>query len=167
MFNFLRKLPDCFPKWLQYFIFPTTVHEGSNFSTSSPTLMSCHFDYSPDVKSWLIRKDPDAGKDWRQEKGMTEDKMVGWHHWHNGHEFEQALGDCDGWTGKPGMLQSMGSQRVGHNWVTEQQSSWVLNSILWFWLTFPYWWCCTSFHVLTDHVYIISGELLNQIFCSF
>ena len=38
------------------------------------------------------RKDPDAGKDWRQEKGMTEDKMVGWHHWLNGHEFEQILG---------------------------------------------------------------------------
>ena len=42
----------------------------------------------------LIRKDPDAGKDWRQEeKGMTEDKMVGWHHWLNGHEFDQAQGN--------------------------------------------------------------------------
>ena len=42
-----------------------------------------------DVKSWLIWKDPDSGKDWRQEeKGMTEDEMVGWHHWFNGHEFE-------------------------------------------------------------------------------
>ena len=51
----------------------------------------------PDVKSWLIRKDPDAGKDWRQEeKGTTEDEMVGWHHWLDGHEFEQALGDCEG-----------------------------------------------------------------------
>ena len=50
-----------------------------------------------DAKSWLIRKDPDAGKDWRQEeKGMTEDKMVGWHHWLNGHEFEQALEVDDG-----------------------------------------------------------------------
>ena len=48
----------------------------------------------PDVKNWLIRKDPDARKDWRQEeKGMTEDEMVGWHHWLNGHEFEQALGE--------------------------------------------------------------------------
>ena len=43
----------------------------------------------PDVKSWLIGKDPDAGKDWRQEKkGMTEDEMVGWHHGLNGHECE-------------------------------------------------------------------------------
>ena len=41
-----------------------------------------------DVKNWLIRKDTDAGKDWRQEKGMTEDEMVGWHHWLNGYEFE-------------------------------------------------------------------------------
>ena len=53
--------------------------------------------WPPDVKSWLIRKNPDAGKDWRQgEKGMTEDEMVGWHHWLNAHEFEQALGDGEG-----------------------------------------------------------------------
>ena len=49
--------------------------------------------WPPDAKNWLIGKDPDAGKDWRQEeKGMTEDKMIGWHHGHNGHEFERALG---------------------------------------------------------------------------
>ena len=51
----------------------------------------------PDMKSWLFRKDPDAGKDWRQEKKeTTEDEMVGWHHWFKGHEFEQALGDGRG-----------------------------------------------------------------------
>ena len=51
----------------------------------------------PDVKSWLIWKDPDAGKDWGQEeKGMTEDEMVVWHHRLNGHEFEQAPGDGEG-----------------------------------------------------------------------
>ena len=45
--------------------------------------------WPPDVKSWLIWKDTDAGKDWGQEeKGMTEDEMVGWHHWLNGHEFD-------------------------------------------------------------------------------
>ena len=45
-----------------------------------------------DAKTWLIRKDLDAGKDWRQEeKGTTEDEMVGWHPWLDGHEFEQAL----------------------------------------------------------------------------
>ena len=53
--------------------------------------------WPPDAKSWLFRKDPDAGKDWGQEeKGTTEDEMVGWHYWHNGHEYEQALGDGEG-----------------------------------------------------------------------
>jgi len=53
--------------------------------------------WPPGVKSQHIRKDPDAGKDWRQEeKGMTEDEMVGWHHWLNGHESEQTLGDGEG-----------------------------------------------------------------------
>ena len=51
--------------------------------------------WPPDAKSQLIGKDPDARKDWRQEeKGVTEDEMVGWHHWLNGHEFEQIPGDC-------------------------------------------------------------------------
>ena len=51
----------------------------------------------PDVKNGLIGKDPSVGKDWRQEeKGTTEDEMVGWHHRLNGHEFEQALGVGDG-----------------------------------------------------------------------
>ena len=47
--------------------------------------------WPPDVNSWLIWKDPHAGKDWRQEKGMTEDEMVGWHHRLNGHRFVQEL----------------------------------------------------------------------------
>ena len=52
---------------------------------------------SHDVKNWLTGKDPDAGKDWRQEeKGMTEDEMVGWHHGLDGHEFEQAAEVGDG-----------------------------------------------------------------------
>ena len=50
--------------------------------------------WPPDVKSQLIGKDPDARKDWEQEKkGMTEDQMVGWHHWLNAHEFEKAPGN--------------------------------------------------------------------------
>ena len=52
---------------------------------------------SPDAKSWLVGKDLDVRKDWRQEeKGMTEEEMVGWHHWLDGHEFEPALGAGDG-----------------------------------------------------------------------
>ena len=54
----------------------------------------------PDAKSWLIGKDPDAGKDWGQEeKGTTEDEMVGWHHQHNGHGFGWTLGVGDGQAG--------------------------------------------------------------------
>ena len=50
----------------------------------------------PDTKSWLIRNDTDAGKDWRQEeKGVTEDEIVGWHHWLNSHVFEQTQGDSE------------------------------------------------------------------------
>ena len=53
--------------------------------------------WPPDVKNWLIWKDPDAGKDWGQEKGMTEDEMFGWHHWLNGHEFVYiGVGDGQG-----------------------------------------------------------------------
>ena len=55
----------------------------TDVEAETPTL------WPPDAKSWLIWKDPDAGKDWGQEeKGTTEDEMVGWHHWLNGHEFE-------------------------------------------------------------------------------
>ena len=53
--------------------------------------------WPPDVKNQLSGKDPDAGKDWGQEeKGVTEDEMVGWHHWLNRHEFKQTLGDSEG-----------------------------------------------------------------------
>ena len=52
----------------------------------------------PDVKNWLIRKDPDAGKNWRwEEKGMTENEMAGWHHQLNGYEFGWTPGVADGW----------------------------------------------------------------------
>ena len=67
---------------------------------------------SPDRKSQLIGKDPDVGKDKEQEeKGMTEDEMVGWHHQLNGHGFEQAPGDGEGQGGLV-CCSSLGSQRV-------------------------------------------------------
>ena len=81
--------------------------------------------WPPDVKSWLIWKDPDAGKDWRWEKGMTEDEMVGWHHRLEAHEFGWTPGVDDG-TGRPGVLRFMGWQRVRHDWVTEL--NWTLTS---------------------------------------
>ena len=73
--------------------------------------------WPPDAKSRLIGKDPDAGKDWGQEeKGMTEDEMVGWHKW----TWIWANSMREWRTGKPGVLQSMGLQRVAHYWATEQ-----------------------------------------------
>ena len=66
--------------------------------------------WPPDAKSWLIWKDLDAGKDWRQEEtGTTEDEMAGWHHWLNGHGFGWTPKSW-WWTGRPGVLQFMGSQ---------------------------------------------------------
>ena len=73
-----------------------------------------------DAKIWLVEKDPDAGKNWRQgEKGMAEDEMVGWHHWLNVHEFGQAPGD--GEEQEAWHAQFIGLQRAGHDWATEQQ----------------------------------------------
>ena len=75
-----------------------------------------------DAKSRLIGKDPDARKDWGQEeKGMTEDEMVGWHHRLDGHGLEQAPGDGEGLGSLVCYIQSIGSQRIRHDWVTEQQ----------------------------------------------
>ena len=74
------------------------------------------------MQSQLIGKDPDAGKDWGQEeKGVAEDEMVEWHHWLNGHVFEQTPGDGDG----EGSLAccSLWGHRVGHHLATEQQQS--------------------------------------------
>ena len=65
------------------------------------------------MKSQLIGKDPKAGKDWRQEKGTTDDGMVGCHHWLNGHDFEQALGDLKDREAWPGAVH--GPQRLGHD----------------------------------------------------
>ena len=72
--------------------------------------------WPPIAKSWLIWKDPDAGKGWGL-KGTMEDAMVEWHHQHNGHEWLNSR-NC-WWTGRPGMLWSMGSWSVEQDWVTE------------------------------------------------
>ena len=74
--------------------------------------------WPPHAKSWLIGKDPDAGRDWGQEeKGMTEDELAGWHHWLDGREFERTPGVGDGQGGLV-CCDSWG-HRVGHNWATE------------------------------------------------
>ena len=72
--------------------------------------------WPPHAKCWLIGKDLDAGKDWRwEEKGTTEDEMVGWHHPPTRWTWVWVSSGSWWWPGKPGMLQSMGSQRVGLN----------------------------------------------------
>ena len=84
---------------------------------------SCSSNIWPtDVKSWLTGKDPDAGRDWGQEKGVTEDGMVGWHHWCNGHEFEQAQRDSEG-QGSLECCNPRGSKELGMTLVMEQQQN--------------------------------------------
>ena len=72
--------------------------------------------WPPHVKGWLIGKDSDAGRDWGQEeKGTTEDEMAGWHRW----TWVWVNSGSWWWTGKLGVLQSMGSQWVRNDWATE------------------------------------------------
>ena len=92
--------------------------------------------WPPDAKNWLIRKDPDAGKDWmREEKGTTEDEVVGWHHQLNGHEFEETPGVGDGQGGLA--CCSPCGCRVRHDWVTEL--NWLQNQAWRLWLLDVLW----------------------------
>ena len=82
-----KKIQPVHPKVNQSWIFT----ERTDAEAETPIL------WSPDGKNLLLGKNPDADKDWRQEeKGTIEEEMVGWHHWLNGHEFDQALGVGDG-----------------------------------------------------------------------
>ena len=84
--------------------------------------------WPPDVKNWLIWKDPDAGKDWRQEeKGTTEDEMVGWHHWLDGYEFEQAWGIGDGQGGLVHCSPWDHKESDMTEWLNWAESSWVIS----------------------------------------
>ena len=85
---FCKEIQPVHPKGDQSWVF----NGRTDVEAKTPIL------WPPDAKIWLIWKDPDAGKDWGQvEKGMTEDEMVGWHHWLNGYEFQQAPAVGDGW----------------------------------------------------------------------
>ena len=74
--------------------------------------------WPPDAKNGLIWKDPEAGKDWRWEKGTTEDEN-GWMASPTQQTWVWVNSGCGWWTERPGVLQSMGLQRVGHDWMTE------------------------------------------------
>ena len=75
--------------------------------------------WPPDAKNWLIGKDPDAGKGWRQEEQGNDRGRDGWMASPTQWTWVWASSGSWWWTGKPGVLQSVGSQRVGHDWVTE------------------------------------------------
>ena len=83
---------------------------------------------------WLIGKDPEAWKDWRQEKGVIEDEMSAWPHQLNGHEWTNSMRWAR--TGKPGMLHSMGSQRFSHDRMSQQHETyrpkWNISPCLWY-----------------------------------
>ena len=80
-----KEIQPVHPKGDQYWVFI-----GTDAEAETPIV------WPPGANNWLIGRDPNAGKDWRQEKGTTEDEMVEWHHQLNGHELEQALGIGDG-----------------------------------------------------------------------
>ena len=98
--------------WLAYVVLIRVLWLLVLGETETPVL------WPPHVKSWLIGKDPDAGRDWGQEeKGTTEDEMAGWHHRLDGREFEWTPGVGD----EQGGLACCNSwdRRVGHDWATE------------------------------------------------
>ena len=118
--------------------------------------------WPPDVKSWLIWKDSDAGKDWRQEKGTTEDELVGWYHWLNGDEFESipgvddgqgGLACCDSWSHK----ESDTTEQL--NW-TELNWTWHNQGLLHCikWDTEPMLWSYGIIHFL---LFSINSEYLD------
>ena len=123
---------------LKNWCFPTVVLEktlkGPLRSINQSILKEINPDYAleglmlklpPGAKSQLIGKDPVAGKDrGQEEKWVTENEMVGWHHWLNGHDFEQTPGDSE----EQGILAccSPRGHKVGHDLVTKQQTQWCI-----------------------------------------
>ena len=103
-----KEIQPVHPKGDQSWVFIGRTHA----EVETPVL------WPPDAKSWLIGKDPDAGKDWGQEeKGTREDEMVGWHHRHNGHGF--------GWI--PGVGDGQGGLACCDSWVCKESdtSEWL------------------------------------------
>ena len=108
-----KEIQPVHPKGYQFWIFIGRT----DAEAETPIL------WPPDVKNWLIWKDPDSGKDWRQEEnGMREDEMVGWHHWLDGHEFEWTLGVGDGQDSPWGCKESDMTDQL--NW-TEPCIMWL------------------------------------------
>ena len=135
-----KEIQRVHPKGVQSWVFIA----GTDVEAETPIF------WPPDVKSWLIGKDPDAGKDWGQEEKGTEDEMVGWHHRHNGHGF--------GWIPRVGDGQGdlMCCSSWGHkesdtiewlNWtelwfiIIQKKILWLQKYVLVLWhLCFSNWW---------------------------
>ena len=113
--------------------------------------------WPPDVKNWLIGKDPVAGQDWRQkEKGTTEDEMVGWHHWFDRHEFEQASKVGDG----QGSLVYCGPWGWQESDMNEQLNLTELNlNILWHCPSLKLEWKLTFFSPVATAVFQICWHI--------
>ena len=95
--------PTIHPKWDQSWVF----FGRTDAEAETPVL------WPPHLKSWLIGKDPDAGRDWEQEeKGTTEDEMAGWHHPLDGHEFEWTLGVGDGQGGLRAVIHGVAKSQT-------------------------------------------------------
>ena len=124
-----KEIQPVHPKGNQSWIFT----ERTDIEAETPIL------WPPDAKNWLIWKDLDAGKDWRQEeKGVTEDEMVGWHHRLNEHEFEWTPGVGDG-QGGLAYFSPWGCKELN---MTERLNWSELNWLLWkpqSWLGFIFW----------------------------
>ena len=141
MYNSLIYLLNTYCKWSSQSILKEIKPEYSLAGRTDAEAETSVL-WPPDVKSWLIRNNPDAGKDWRQEeKGTTEDETVGWHHQPNGHEFEQALGDgegegrlacCSPW----GCKESDMTEQLNNNYiqgtVLDTEDSDKVPALLWF-----------------------------------
>ena len=125
--------------------------------------------WPPHAKSWLIGKDSDAGRDWGQEeKGTTEDEMVGWHHWLDGHESEwtPGVGDgqggmacCDSWRRK----ESDRTERL--NWTESMCGRWREEGILFLWWTLDQNLAFAKFSSLIDFslfLWCLSFVLVNR-----
>ena len=111
-----KEIKPVSPKGKQSWIFIGRTDAGAE----APIL------WPPDVRNWLIGKDPDAGKDWRlKQKGTIEDDMVKWHHWLNGHEFEQAPGFGMDWEAWCAAIHEVANSRTQLSYCSE------LNCQLW------------------------------------
>ena len=115
------------PKWNQSWIFTGRT------DAEAPIL------WPPYTKSQLIGKDPDAGKDWRQEeKGMTEDEMTGWYHWHNEHELGKTAGDSEGQRSRLVCVSPRGHKESDTTrWLNNNNKVWTLSEEAVKLLTYP------------------------------